>query len=118
LRTPTLAALLHGTPAAGVSQTLRRGIEGMELHNFRRGRHLYSAGRPSRWALAHILVVSVFNRALVSALLLDLSRPLFYITASFVLHSCQNDDVDDDDLQKCVTGVKISAATLKRFRQP
>jgi len=22
-----------------------------------RGRHLYSAGRPSRWALAHILVV-------------------------------------------------------------
>ena len=26
-----------------------------------RGRHLYSAGRPSRWALAHILVFSVFN---------------------------------------------------------
>ena len=25
LRSPTLAALLHGTPAAGVSQTLRRG---------------------------------------------------------------------------------------------
>jgi len=22
-----------------------------------RGRHLYSAGRPSRWALAHILVL-------------------------------------------------------------
>jgi len=22
-----------------------------------RGRHLYSAGRPSRWALAHILVI-------------------------------------------------------------
>jgi len=28
----------------------------MELHNFRRLRHLYSAGRPSLWALAHILV--------------------------------------------------------------
>ena len=28
----------------------------MELRNFRRGRHLYSAGRPSRWASAHILV--------------------------------------------------------------
>jgi len=28
----------------------------MELSNFRRGRHLYSAGRPSRWASAHILV--------------------------------------------------------------
>jgi len=25
-----------------------------------RGRHLYSAGRPSRWALAHILVVVIF----------------------------------------------------------
>jgi len=24
-----------------------------------RGRHLYSAGRPSRWALAHILVTSI-----------------------------------------------------------
>jgi len=24
-----------------------------------RGRHLYSAGRPSRWALAHILVIYV-----------------------------------------------------------
>jgi len=25
-----------------------------------RGRHLYSAGRPSRWALAHILVDKLF----------------------------------------------------------
>jgi len=31
-------------------------VQGMELSNFRRGRHLYSAGRPSRWASAHILV--------------------------------------------------------------
>jgi len=30
-------------------------VQGMELRNFRRGRHLYSAGRPSRWASAHIL---------------------------------------------------------------
>ena len=41
-----LAALLHGTLVVGVSQTAA----------FNRGRHLYSAGRPSRWALAHILV--------------------------------------------------------------
>jgi len=34
-----LAALLHDTLVVGVTQTLRR--------------HLYSAGRPSRWALAH-----------------------------------------------------------------
>jgi len=42
-----LAALLHGTLVVGVSQTAALS----------RGRHLYSAGRPSRWALAHILVV-------------------------------------------------------------
>ena len=41
-----LAALLHGTLVVGVSQTAA----------FNRGRHLYSAGRPSGWALAHILV--------------------------------------------------------------
>ena len=39
-----LTALLHGTLVVGVSQTAA----------FNRGRHLRSAGRPSRWALAHI----------------------------------------------------------------
>ena len=39
-----LTALLHGTLVVGVSQTAA----------LNRGRHLYSAGRPSRWALAHI----------------------------------------------------------------
>jgi len=38
-----LAALMHGTLVVGVSQTAA----------LNRGRHLYSAGRPSRWALAH-----------------------------------------------------------------
>ena len=36
-----LAALLYGSPVVGISQTLRRSTE---------------AGRPSCWALAHILV--------------------------------------------------------------
>jgi len=36
LHSPILAALLHGTPAAGVSQTLRR-VTRMELLNFRWG---------------------------------------------------------------------------------
>ena len=40
-----LAALLHATLVVGVSQTLRC--------------HLYSAGQPLRWALAHILVFLV-----------------------------------------------------------
>jgi len=39
-----LGKLLHGTLVVGVSQTAA----------LNRGRHLYSAGRPSRWALAHI----------------------------------------------------------------
>jgi len=39
-----LAALLHGTLLVDASQ----------IAPFNRGRHLYSAGRPSRWALAHI----------------------------------------------------------------
>ena len=39
-----LAALLDGTLVVGVSHTAA----------FNRGRHLYSAGRPPRWALAHI----------------------------------------------------------------
>jgi len=39
-----LAALLHGTLVVGVSQTAA----------LNRGRHLYSAERPSHWALAHI----------------------------------------------------------------
>jgi len=35
-------------------------VQGMELQNFRTGHHLYSAGWPSRWASAHILVSPVF----------------------------------------------------------
>jgi len=39
-----LAALLHGSLVVGVNQTAA----------LNRGRHLYLAGRPSRWALADI----------------------------------------------------------------
>ena len=56
MRSAILAALLHGTRAVSVSQSLGRGIQGIELRNIRRGRHLYSAGRQSCLASAHILV--------------------------------------------------------------
>ena len=46
-----LAALLQGTLVVSVSETAA----------LNRGRHLYSAGWPSRWALAHILVVKCFS---------------------------------------------------------
>jgi len=61
LRSPILATLLHDTPAAG-SAKLCGVVQGMELRNFRRGRHLYSAGRPSRWASAHILLLNSLLR--------------------------------------------------------
>jgi len=44
----------------------------MELRNFRTGRHLYWAGRPSGWASAHILVSSIFfDSRLILTLLCD-----------------------------------------------
>jgi len=47
-----LAALLHGTLVSGRQPNFAA---------LNRRRHLYSAGRPSRWALAHILVLkSIF----------------------------------------------------------
>jgi len=59
LRSPILAALMHDTSAAG-SAKLCGVVQGMELQKSRRGCHLYSAGRPSRWASAHIVVNFVY----------------------------------------------------------
>jgi len=58
-----LAALLHSTLVVGVSQTAA----------LNRGRHLCSAGRPSRWALAHILVL-LLSPPIVSCRRLDVYR--------------------------------------------
>jgi len=57
-----LAALLHGTLVVGVSQTA----------SFNRGRHLYSTGRPSGWALAHISSILLFCLWLVVYSFIDL----------------------------------------------
>ena len=51
LHFPLLAALLHSTRVVHVSQTAALS----------RRRHLYSEGRPSRWASAHILVSYLLN---------------------------------------------------------
>jgi len=62
LRSPIglLAALMYGTPAAGVSQTLRLGTRNGITELLQRV-HLYSTGRPSRWAPARILVIVTIN---------------------------------------------------------
>jgi len=49
LRSPILAALLYGTPAAGVSQTLQRGTRNGIMERSQK-----ATGQPSRWASAHI----------------------------------------------------------------
>jgi len=59
-----LAALLHGTLIVGISQTAA----------LNRGRHLYLAGRPSRWALAHILIFFFFSSPNLSGRRLDVYR--------------------------------------------
>jgi len=67
------AALLHAILAVGVSQTAALNS----------GCHMYSAGRPSRWALAHILVKKFFptvNMCLIMAALC--SRCRHYIFSS------------------------------------
>ena len=55
LHSPILEAVLHGTPAAGDSQTLRHGTRNgiMELSQTAPS----MAGRPSRWSSVHILVL-------------------------------------------------------------
>jgi len=63
-RSPTLVALLHGTRAAA---KLCGVVQGMELWNFRRVGHLYSAGRPSRWASVHILVFPLILQTIIIA---------------------------------------------------
>ena len=56
-----MPATLNGFHVFG-SVTARHSSSGRQP-NFaalNRGRHLYSAGRPSRWALAHILVLTMY----------------------------------------------------------
>jgi len=60
LHSPILAALLHSTPAAA-SAKLCSVVQGMELRNFRRGRHLCAAGRSSHWASAHTLDIIIMQ---------------------------------------------------------
>jgi len=60
-----------------VSTKLCGVVQGMELRNCRGGHHLYSAGRPSRWASAHILVCCLLHqisRLLTVMALFDVKR--------------------------------------------
>jgi len=69
-----LAALLHSTLVVGVSETAA----------LNRGHHLYSAGQPSQWALAHILVLSVFFFPLFPPLFSAITDWMFTILTHMV----------------------------------
>ena len=64
-----IVSSVWGTPAnfnglASIGGVTARHSSSGRQPNFaalNRGRHLYSAGRPSLWALAHILVLSFFS---------------------------------------------------------
>ena len=96
LRSPILAALLHGSPLQQrTSVTLCGMVQGMELRNCRKGRHLYSEGRPSRWASAHILVHYVLYNSYTfilvspSAFFLSVTGATVLLTAFFsFVHLC------------------------------
>jgi len=59
LRSPVLTALLHGTRAFCVSKSLR-GRTSNGITELSQRAHQYSAGRPSRWASAHVVVSAWF----------------------------------------------------------
>ena len=58
LHSSILATLLHGTWVMWASVKVCSVVQGIESRNFHRGRHLYSAGQPSCWASANILVMA------------------------------------------------------------
>ena len=63
-----LAALLHGSLVVSVSQTAA----------LNRGLHLCSAGRPSRWALAHIQVIYILSLLFVMGAVLVMMMMTVY----------------------------------------
>jgi len=67
-----LAAILYGTLVVGVSQTAA----------LNRGRHLHSAGQPSRWPLAHISSSFCFFLLLFSSPILSDWRLDVYHTSA------------------------------------
>ena len=64
IRRPPRSTPLYSSAASDVYKRQARHSSSGRQPNFaalNRGRHLYLEGRPSRWALAHILVLSLFS---------------------------------------------------------
>ena len=66
---PSIAFSYIGTVTARHGRQPNCGVvEGIELQNFRKGRHLYSAGRPSRWANIYLVQFCVYYHTAVLGL--------------------------------------------------
>ena len=96
-----LATLLHGTLVVCVSQTAA----------LNRGCHLYSAGRPSRWALAYILVKHILRLVNCCKILLLQQNQHFYLDVSVSIISCHVSSLSwqepEDELNKLLL-MKVS----------
>jgi len=78
----------HGSPIGSV--TARHSSSGREpnFEALSTGRHLYSAGRPSRWALSHILVSVYFTAAAyLTATLCSFLSNLYFSKAAAVAYT-------------------------------
>jgi len=96
-----LAALLHGTLVVGVSQTAA----------FNRGRHLYLAGRPSGWALAHISsLYFTFNLKYTSGscVCIDIRQRFVTVQLWYGVH----------DVTRTVSWCSVQAETIRQEMSP
>jgi len=90
-----------------VSQTLWRGTRN-GITKFRTGRHLYSAGRPSRWASAHILefVLSFNAKVCHPNVLMNIWLQYRYATIPYdAVYDATRDKVHLTDIDKFYTDI-------------
>ena len=79
-----IVSLVWGTPANFNGFRFLAALVHNQTAALNRGRHLYSAGRPSRWALAHISSFSLFWK---SEVLVDRCRHCSLLTVPDLKYS-------------------------------
>ena len=72
-----------------------------------RGRHLYSAGRPSRWASTHILVDQLYHKTR-SLKWLTKARPIFWTTACKTVRPMLSDRCLSVCLSVCLSCLSVT----------
>jgi len=107
-----LATLLHGILQQWASA---------KLCALNRGRHLYSAGQPSRWALAHILVLLFLPRPISAVadwmytILLHMALVRIY-NAGLKCAACGSLEMQDSKIHHLGTIAQFCRATPSQLR--